>query len=89
VRQEDVAVGEVKPGEQDQLVARLYAVKPVGDGWIDLEQRLRCALECLIRGVGGSAERRPDDADRVHDVPLALRHACKSRTASPTGGAFA
>ena len=78
MREEDVAVGEVQPGEQDELVARLYALKPVGERWIDLEQRLRCAFECLIRSVGGKAERRANDADRVREIPLVLCRAGKS-----------
>jgi hypothetical protein len=55
--QEDAAVGEVQPGEHDELVAGLDALKPVGNGGIELEPRLRCAFERLIGSVGWGAER--------------------------------
>jgi hypothetical protein len=50
-------VGDVQPGEHDELVTGLDAVKPVGNGGIELEPRLRCAFERLIGSVGGGAER--------------------------------
>jgi len=56
-RQEDAAVGDVQPGEHDELVAGLDAVKAVGNGGIELEPRLRCAFERLIGSVGGAAKR--------------------------------
>src|SRR5207302_2389983 len=54
MRQEDAAVGEVQPGEHDELIAGLDAVKP---GGIELEPRLRCAFERLIGSVGWGAKR--------------------------------
>jgi hypothetical protein len=51
MRLEDVAVGEVQPGEQDQLVADLNPMKSVAEGRVDVEHGAGCALERLVGGV--------------------------------------
>jgi hypothetical protein len=64
----------VQPGEQDEFVSGLDAVESVGEGGVDLEQRVRCAFERLIGSVAGQTERRVDDADRMHHVRLGFGH---------------
>jgi hypothetical protein len=71
---EDVAVGEVEQGEQDQFVAGLDAVECVGEGGVDLELRLGCTFECLVGRAGARAQRRADDADRAQHVWVAFVH---------------
>jgi hypothetical protein len=53
---EDASVGEVQPGEHDQLVTRLDAVQGVGERGIDLQERLRRALG-LVGGIGDRVKR--------------------------------
>ena len=78
---EDFAVGEMEPGQHDQFVTGLDAVQRVEEGGLDLEQRLGCALERLVGGVGGRVQTGADDADRMHDVGIAFGHfVCESRT---------
>lgn len=55
---QDSAVGEVQPGEQDQLVAGPEAMECVDEAWVDLEQRVGCALERLVGRFDGRAQRR-------------------------------
>jgi len=78
---EDASVGEVQPGEHDQLVARLDAVQRFGESWLDLQKRLRCALG-LVGGIGHRAERRANHADRVHSVRLGLHLVRKSHSSA-------
>ncbi len=68
-------------GEHDQLVTRFDAVQRVGERGIDLQQRFRCARECLVGGTGDRAQRRANDPDWVQQVGLGLVHSvCESRT---------
>lgn len=76
---QDVAVGEVEPGEHDELVAGLDAMEGVGEGGVDLEGRFGCAFERLVGRVGGPTQRRVDDADWMHQVGLAFAHRSQSR----------
>ena len=66
----DVAVGEMQPGQQDQLVPYLDAVEGGLERRVDVELRAGSVLEGLVRGVGSRPERRADDADRLQGVYL-------------------
>jgi hypothetical protein len=77
---EDVPVGEVQPGEQDQLVADADSVQRGADAGLDLEQGFGRALERLVRSVRRRTQCRADDADSVDRVGLASRHSCESRS---------
>jgi hypothetical protein len=58
----------------------------VCEGGVDLEQRVGCALERLVGRVGGRAQRRADDADRMHHVRVMFVHSvCESRTRRCSG----
>src|SRR5262249_18795168 len=81
VRLANLAIGEVQPGEQYQLVTRLDPVERVGERGVDLEQRRGCAFGRLIGGVRYGAERRGEDPDRMDDVGPGLDHSLReSRT---------
>src|SRR5262245_25414633 len=82
---EDISVGEVEPGEQDQLVADADAMKRVAEDGLDLEQRFGCALEGLIRGLSRRAQRRADDADRTDRVLLDFVHSYVSLARALSG----
>src|SRR5262249_48593449 len=75
---EDVSVGEVEPGEQDQCVADADPMERVGEDGIDLEHGFGGALEGLVRGIRRRAQPRVDDADRAHGVRLDSVHRCTS-----------
>jgi hypothetical protein len=78
---EDVSVGEVEPGEQDQLVAGVDPMQCVRVASIDLEDGGGCAFECLVRRLFWRGQRRPDDADLAYRVWLdPLHFVCESRT---------
>src|SRR5690242_12729608 len=75
---EDVSVGEVEPGEQDEFVADADPMQSVTEGGRDLEHGCGCALEGLVRRLRRRAQARADDADRAYPVWLASVHPCAS-----------
>ena len=63
-----VALGLVQPGDDEQLVAQLYALEPFDDRRRQLDPGVRRSLVALTGRRRAVRERRPDDADRVELV---------------------
>jgi hypothetical protein len=51
VRLQDASIGPVKPGEQDQILARRHSMKRGDVSRIDLQARFRRSLERLIGSI--------------------------------------
>jgi hypothetical protein len=56
MRLEDASIGQVKPGEQDEVLPRGDAMQHASAGGVDLLQGYRCSLERLIRGIANFAK---------------------------------
>ena len=92
VHLENVASSLVEPRDDDELVAYVDPPERVRDGRFQFDRRIRCSFVALAGRRCAVLQRRSDEADRIHQVPVEahrlaqLRHAqtgCGTRPGPP------